>query len=232
MAALARLHAAYWQTPRFESDLAWIRPRTRRFGFEWHHQSFKQARSQYLAGEFGAKLPAELVDMVRFWDANDLAVYAYWDTLPATVLHGDSHMGNTFSYPDGRAGFFDWQVIYRGHGLRDVAYFFLGAVEPDLRKAHEREVIGYYLDCLAGHGVTLDRDAAWRDYCLFALDFFDAHMKTVIRGGYGHAASALERGYFTTIGSLIDNDVPALLRQRVQEAQGQTTRKAGLTCVS
>jgi hypothetical protein len=221
VAALAQLHAAYWQSPRFETDLAWVRPRTRRFGFEWHQKSYHLARRDYLTSETGAKLPPELAEMIQFWDANDRTVFAYWESLPATVLHGDSHLGNTFSYPDGRAGFFDWQVTYRGHGLRDLAYFFLGAVEDSLRKEHEREVVGHYLDCLAQHGVTLDREKAWQDYCLFTLDRFDAHMKTIVRGGYGHASSALERGRLTTIGSILDNDVPALLRRIVKDAKGR-----------
>lgn len=219
VAALAQLHSAYWNSPRFEADLAWVRPRTRRFGFEWHQRSFKIARKTYLESEQAARMPAELVEMLRLWDANDRQVYDYWDTLPATVLHGDSHLGNTFAYPDGRAGFFDWQVLYRGHGLRDVAYFFLGAVDESIRKHHEREVVDHYLDELERHGVRVDRASAWQHYGLFVLDRLDAHIKTTTRGGYGHAATGLERGRLTTIGSLLDNDVPGLLRRLLRDGR-------------
>ena len=149
--------------------------------------------------------------MIRLWDTNDRQVYAYRDALPATVLHGDSHLGNTFAYPDGRAGLFDWQVMYRGHGLRDLAYFFLGAVDNDIRKRHELEVVEHYLDQLALNGVVVDRDKAWLDYGLFALDRLDAHIKTHTRGGYGHAVSGLERRRLAAIGALHDNHVPELL---------------------
>jgi hypothetical protein len=209
--ALATLHASYWQSTRLRGDLVWVRPRTARFGFEWHQRSFHLARRQYLEAEAGACLPPEIVALLRRWDASDRQVYAYWDRLPATVLHGDSHHGNTFSRPDGSAGLFDWQVIYRGHGLREVAYFLLGALDDAARRRHEREVVDLYLDELARRQVRLGRQQAWRDYCLFALDRLDAFIKTVTRGGYGHDASGLERARRATLGALIDNDVPGLL---------------------
>jgi aminoglycoside phosphotransferase (APT) family kinase protein len=218
VAALARLHATYWETDRFTTDLAWVRPRTSRFGFEWHQRSFRTARERYLGSEMGQTLPAEIIDLIRFWDRNDRAVYAYWDRLPPTVLHGDSHLGNTYSTPDGQAGFFDWQVIYRGHGLRDVAYFFLSAADETLRD-HEREIVDHYLNHLEHNGVALDRETAWTDYRLFSLDALDAHIKTTMFGGYGHASAALERGRTTLTTSLLRNAVPNLLHRVVRDGR-------------
>jgi Ecdysteroid kinase-like family len=214
---LAQLHGAYWQSDRFATDLAWIRPRTQRFGFEWHQRSFTTARRQYLDRPGSSELPEEMRRLIRRWDENDRQVYAYWDRLPATVLHGDSHFGNTYSHPDGRAGFFDWQVMYRGHGLRDVAYFFLAAADEQLR-SHEREVFEHYLACLAPSGVDLDPDTAWRNYCLFGLDALDAHIKTVTRGGYGHAESALERQRTTMTRSMLENGLPDLLDRVLRDS--------------
>jgi aminoglycoside phosphotransferase (APT) family kinase protein len=214
--ALATLHATYWESDRFATDLAWVRPRTSRFGFEWHQRSFTVARQQYLAGPVAAELPASMKELVQRWDANDRLVYDYWDRLPATILHGDSHLGNTYSHPDGRAGYFDWQVMYRGHGLRDVGYFFLSAADEELH-SHEREVVAHYLDHLAARGVELDRDKAWANYCLLALDFLDANIKTVTRGGYGHADSALDRQRAAVSKSILDNGVPDLLDKVIRD---------------
>lgn len=213
--AQARLHARYWESPRFATDLSWVRPRTRRFGFHWHQATFGLARAAYLDGPAGQLLPPELRDLVRFWDANDRAVYDYWDSLPQTVLHGDSHLANTFARPDGRAGYYDWQVVYRGHGPRDLAYFVLNGVSDELRRAHERDIFGRYAGTLRELGVAFDEDRLWRDYCLFAMDRLDAHMKTYTRGGYGHAAEAVERSRLCIIGALLDNDVPRLVADAV-----------------
>lgn len=215
--ALANLHATYWNSPRFNTDLVWVRPRTQRFGFEWHQKSFNIARQKFLKMDIAAQLPAEMTDLLRFWDANDRAVYAYWDTLPATLLHGDSHLGNTFSAPDGSAGFFDWQVIYRGHGLRDVAYFLLLSLENKVRQEYERTLVEDYLDALKKQGVQIDREEAWLNYCLFALDALDANIKTTTRGGYGHAANALQRALQCAVGSIMDNNTAALLHKVVRD---------------
>jgi aminoglycoside phosphotransferase (APT) family kinase protein len=217
VAVLAKLHATYWESERFNTDLTWVRPRTRRFGFEWHQRSFNGARKQFLESDIGAAQPKEIIELIRFWDGNDRQIYAYWDSLPMTLLHGDSHLGNTFSYPDGRAGFFDWQVVYRGYGLREVAYFFLGAAPESMRKQHEREIVDFYLDNLEANGVAIDREAAWLNYCLFTLDALDATIKTIVRGGYGHAASALQRGLANKTSSILENGVPELLRKVVRD---------------
>lgn len=215
--ALATLHATYWESERFNTDLVWVRPRTQRFGFEWHQKSFNVARQKFLDMEVDAQLPAKIIELLRYWDANDRALYAYWDTLPATLLHGDSHLGNTFSCPDGSAGFFDWQVIYRGHGLRDVAYFLLNSLENNVRQEYERTLVADYLDELERLGVCINREEAWPNYCLFALDALDANIKTITRGGYGHAASALQRALQCAVGSIVDNGTAALLHKVVRD---------------
>jgi hypothetical protein len=117
---------------------------------------------------------------------------------------------------DGRAGYLDWQVIYRGHGLRDLVYFLLNGISNEVRREYERDIVETYLATFAESGVALDKDQAWRDYCLFALDRWDAHMKTYTRGGYGHAATGVERSRLCIIGALSDNDVPTLAKQVVE----------------
>jgi hypothetical protein len=54
--------------------------------------------------------------------------------------------------------------------LRDVSYFLVNSVDTDLRRRHERELLAHYLDVLRAHGVaSVDADAAWEEYRLFAL---------------------------------------------------------------
>lgn len=210
--ALATLHARFWQSPRFERDLGWVRPRTRKFGLGWHYASFVDARKAFLASEHAAGLPQTVVDTIDLWSQHDRTVYDYWDRLPATLLHGDSHLGNTYANPDGTAGLFDWQVIFRGPGLRDLGYFILSALSDEDRRAQERALFEHYCDMLAAHGIVLERGKAWRDLCLLTLDSMDALMKTIVRGGYGHAASGLERSLAARVGAMADRDVAGLLR--------------------
>ncbi|AXE63654.1 hypothetical protein BBF93_05015 [Hyphomonas sp. CACIAM 19H1] len=217
MDALALLHATYWDTNRFAGDMAWVRPRTKKFGRKWHRQSYLEARRRYLDMDLGRSLPDELRRLLTLWGENDLAVYDYWETLTPTVLHGDSHLGNTFGAPDGSAGFFDWQVIFRGHGLRDVAYFLMSALPEAMRQTHEVALITRYLDGLEARGIRMDRARAARDYALFVLDQWDAHMKAYAFGGYGHLPEARLRTRDTLAGALQAHGVSDLLEHVIRK---------------
>jgi hypothetical protein len=81
---------------------------------------------------------------------------------PLTLLHGDTHVGNTYELPGGRFGFLDWQLIARGSWSHDVSYFLTSALTVEDRRAHERELVGHYVDRLRAAGVTdLDAERAW-----------------------------------------------------------------------
>ncbi len=98
-----------------------------------------------------------------------------------TLLHGDSHLGNTYSLPDGRSGLLDWQVIWRGPGLREVAYWMITGLDPDIRRDHERDLLARYLDGLREGGVTEvpGRDEAFERYRLFSAEAWDATAMTI-----------------------------------------------------
>jgi hypothetical protein len=211
--AQARFHARYWESERLLGDLAWVRPRTKRFGWDWLRSSFHDARRAFVdrIETAGLDVSAEAIALLQRWDQCADAIFHHWESNAHTVLHGDSHLGNTFSYPDGRAGYFDWQVMFCGHGLRDLSYFLLSALTNEDRVAHEKELFGLYLDTLAQGGVRLERERAWNDYCLFAFDRFDAVIKEVVKGSYGHAPAAQVRSLKTIAGCFLDNDVPGRL---------------------
>ena len=72
---------------------------------------------------------------------------------PTTLLHGDTHLGNTYVLPGGRGGLLDWQLMMRGSWAHDVIYLLVTALEPDVRRAHQHELLAEYLDRLAAAGV-------------------------------------------------------------------------------
>jgi hypothetical protein len=205
--ALARLHARYWQSERLCGDLAWVRPCTRRFGWKWLREAHARTRADFLATEDEAILPRHARALLEAWIRNVDRLFDYWERLPRTLLHGDSHLGNTFAFPDGGAGLLDWQVVFSGHGLRDLAYFLMSALGNESRRLHERSIFELYLDVLADGGVKLDREQAWNAFCLFVIDRWDAAILSYMHASYGHATSAQLRGLASIAGSILDNDI-------------------------
>ena len=95
-----------------------------------------------------------------------------WYSGPLTMVHGDSHLGNCFEYPDEdglRTGMLDFQAVHWSKGMRDVQYFMINSLEPDTLVAHERDLIGVYCDELAHCGVELGRDDAFQQYRAFSF---------------------------------------------------------------
>lgn len=171
MTALARVHAPLWASPRFRGDLRWVfRPadndRVRRIQRLLLSTTLRRARGTLfveLGGEAG-----RLLDQAK---AHDRALDAYRATGPTTLLHGDTHLGNTYALAEGTAGLYDWQVLQQGHGLRDVAYFTVLSTPVGLRRAKERAWLQRYVDELRALGVDApDEDATWLHYRLYAVD--------------------------------------------------------------
>src|SRR3546814_13677862 len=81
-------------------------------------------------------------------------LHRHQQTLARTLLHGDTHLGNIYLLPDGRAGLLDWQLVVRGHHMHDVNYIVTTALSIGDRRNHERDLLAYYLDCLKAHGVA------------------------------------------------------------------------------
>lgn len=84
---------------------------------------------------------------------------------PRTILHGDAHVGNTYSLPNGDIGFFDWQLIERGSWAHDVGYFLVSALDIEDRRKWDRDLLETYLSTLRDEGVDAPTsDAAWMAY--------------------------------------------------------------------
>jgi hypothetical protein len=117
-------------------------------------------------------VPARLGETYRMaidrWDA----LLEAWYRGPLTLVHGDSHLGNCFEYPgeDGpRVGMIDFQATHWSKGMRDVQYFMINSMEPDVLEASEEELIRGYCAELASRGVTLPFEEAWEQYRAFSF---------------------------------------------------------------
>jgi len=209
---LGTLHATYWDSPRFATDLSWVRPRTERLGWGWLRATLTQTAGIYLDSDAGRALPADALDVIAAWREHQGAVFAYWETLPRTLLHGDSHLGNTYATTDGKAGYFDWQVVFRGYGVRDLVYFVASALSAEQHREHGSDILDAYVGALAAGGVVVDRAEVAQHYALFAVDAIDASMATLAQGTYNHDSAASQRGLECALSILLENDVAATIR--------------------
>ncbi|KAK3314042.1 kinase-like domain-containing protein [Apodospora peruviana] len=109
-------------------------------------------------------VPEHLVDRERMIRAFK-TLWATTNESLRCVVHGDSHIGNTFITPTGEPGFLDFQGLHSYSALHDVTYFIVGALTVADRRAHEVELFEHYLATLhkAG-GPKLEKDAVWEDY--------------------------------------------------------------------
>lgn len=147
------------------------------------------------------------------WE-NFAAVTAVVDSGPHTVLHGDSHPGNTF-FRNGHGGLLDWQVVRRGHPSRDLAYAIVLGTPVGERAGVERDLIDTYRTALAARGgPQLDRDDLWTRYRQAVAHPYLSALATAGLGGMQEEGIALE-GLRRAVTALEDLEtVTALQRAR------------------
>ena len=111
--------------------------------------------------------PAHLAALCRRalgrWDA----LIASWYGGPLTLVHGDSHLGNLFEMPGPagpQMGMLDFQAVHWSKGVRDVQYFLINSLAPDVLAQHESSLIDHYAAELGRHGIALDPERAREDY--------------------------------------------------------------------
>lgn len=211
--ALARLHARYWQSPRFAADLAFLETHTQGELATFMHDFVPGAIQQEIDTEnFKRELVARLRTSGDELRRGVARLHQHQQTLPHTVLHGDTHIGNTYLLPDGRAGLLDWQLTVRGHHMHDVNYIITTALPIDQRRDNERDLLAFYLDRLKAHGVaeTPGWDETWDEYrrCL-VWGVYIGWLTTNI-ANYGWEISVLNHLRLTT--AFEDHDTAALIR--------------------
>lgn len=154
---LATLHAKYWESPRFDDDLAWVYPHVSGpihelfnheggvpmlVNWEVQTQQFKRELVESVGETTGS-----LLEKVA-------AAQAHQATLPRTLVHGDAHIGNTYRMPDGSHGLLDYQLTAHGFCMHDVAYVIITGLSVQDRRLHERDLIAYYRNRLVQAGLT------------------------------------------------------------------------------
>lgn len=167
---LATLHATWWGADRLDASVPWSRlPVDDPAMHFWAEIGPRLARRHLEAGH-----RAPVVDQARWpqdelWCAFD-RMLAVGSEGPPTLLHGDVHAGNVYYVRGGDGGLLDWQLALRGCWALDVGYLLTSALATEDRRAHERALLGAYLDRLAARGVDAPAFAdAWTRYRQHAL---------------------------------------------------------------
>jgi hypothetical protein len=206
---LSRVHAPFWDSPRLNAggDLAWLQhPISGGFAEFLRTSGFAIIRMFLDLPYKAALLDATGEDATSmeaaFWRLQEQIARA-----PMTVLHGDPHPRNTYGLPDGRMGVLDWQLVRRGSWSHDVGYALVGALPPDLRREHERELLDAYRGRLRDAGVTAlpDREQMWTAYrqspawgfCMWSItpdQMYSVEVVETVLGRFAEAYSDLGTG--------------------------------------
>lgn len=113
------------------------------------------------------------------------AVVEAWYGGPLTIVHGDSHLGNCFEYPGEKGvevGMIDFQAVHWSKGMRDVQYFLINSLDPEVLEENEQALIRGYCAALAEHGVTLTFEDAFEQYRMFT---YQTLMVGIVPLGFG-----------------------------------------------
>ena len=162
MRTLARLHAAYWESPVIEQP--WLL-RHDTGAYPGLVAQLVQSGTSGLVRRFGDAVPGRVLDGV-------LALAARWDQVlstacagPPTLVHNDCRLDNVFFAEDGAPCLIDWQVVSRTRGTQDVANLLAGSMNADDLATHWERLLRLYHDGLVEHGVSgYGFDEALRHY--------------------------------------------------------------------
>ncbi|MFZ0713605.1 aminoglycoside phosphotransferase family protein [Mycobacterium sp.] len=113
----------------------------------------------------GDRLPRAVRDHhAQMWRAFNVSLDLA-SNRPATFLHGDTHIGNTYRTAAGRVGITDWQCSLFGHWSYDVSYLIASILTVEDRRRWEQELLAYYLDRLGEYGGSpASFNEAWLAY--------------------------------------------------------------------
>ena len=165
--AIAHHHAHWWESDRLAA-LPWLKmyrtppfPAVLAGNFEAAWPRFIERVGADLSpelGAFGERFPS-LVP----WFCEEIA------RPPHTFLHGDLRLDQLFfavGADDPPLTALDWQIVGKGRGAYDVAYFLSQSLPTETRRSCESQLLERYTERLAEHGIVYAPNDLLRDYRL------------------------------------------------------------------
>ena len=166
--SLAMLHAALWDSAELRAQ-AWL-PTSMQHPVDSDQflRMYDYIRLNLRKPEYQAILPKWMYETPELFGHafDELSAFELEQQAPVCLVHGDAHQGNSFLRANGERVWLDWQLVRKGRPWRDVAYFMLGALTIEERRASAPDLIKVYREKLISLGAenVLDQDAAWDQF--------------------------------------------------------------------
>jgi hypothetical protein len=155
---------------------------------------------------FAERIPSMIMALGHRYPALFPELATRLSETPCTLSHGDYRLDNMFFTDSGGLAVYDWQLVDRSRGGRDLGYFLTQSLTRERRIELERSLIDRYVDRLAARGVEgYGFDIAWRDYRLAALLGFAYPVCTT--GGLEHTTDRTA----VLCAELLDRSIAAIL---------------------
>ncbi|MFL6062493.1 MAG: phosphotransferase [Marmoricola sp.] len=178
---MAKYHGACWEDP----DLEILKTPN---DFYRNLATFVRMGPRTAVGMERARsvVPASLYGHAdKLWEGTRRALDLATNDGPRTLLHGDGHVGQVYITGDGRMGHTDWQGTMAGGWFFDYAYLVSTALEPEERRAWDRELLEHYLErLLAEGGKPPAFEEAWLRYRQAVFYAWSAWSFTIGRAFY------------------------------------------------
>ncbi len=206
---MARLHGRYWGDPRIEpaGALGWVNDGSRvAFGRPGPYVPMAVER-------FGDELGPAFRRLAELYVDRGPEVAALLRSGPPTLVHGDAHLGNLFVdlAAGGRPGFFDWAMVWRATGMRDVAYVLGSSIPTEVRRAGEREWVARYVAALDPHGGRLTEAEAWEQYRVLVAYSWASATSTAAMGALWQSEKIGQGGMRRATATIEDLDTVAAI---------------------
>ncbi len=167
---LAKFHATWWDSPRL-AEIDWM-PFANDPVNKSVEDSYQDAWDPFVE-RFGGRVPKSVLEIGERLAEKTGTIQDQTADPPRTITHGDYRYDNLFfATPEGGdpLAVIDWQIAFRGRGVYDVAYFMSQSVQPEERRAKEKEILRSYHRTLMENGARgYDFDQCLHDYRLSTL---------------------------------------------------------------
>ncbi len=204
LAAFASFHAAYWASPRFDTDLAWLEPPVKHdIAVELIGQALKEHRDE---------MPAVFTAMGELYMQRSHDIHALWQRGEPTVIHGDAHDANLF-YDQYQPGFLDWALVAKAPAMRDVGYFLAGTLIDEHRHLG-RDLLTYYREQLLAKGAPAPAfDELWQQYQWHAAYVWVGATTTLAMGDAWQPVNYVKASLKKLHGALVELDSVAAIER-------------------
>jgi hypothetical protein len=207
------LHTQFWGTDQLLS-LDWLPP--------MNNDMYKGAQPMATAAfpgfaeHFGDRIPGDMLETIRVACERYAELLDYTVTVGTpTFTHTDCRAENyLFGGPDGTdtTTMIDFQLSTRHVGMWDITNLLAGSMDPDLRRAHERDLISEYVAQIRAAGIDYTVDQAMKEYRISLLQQTTAQVITSdLEGGNERGAALLEQLHLRPVLAAMDNDVRSVL---------------------